>query len=124
MSSPQDPSAEPESQVTRSESAAMFPVLATMAVAVAGFVAPLVVGLSAAQALTLLGIPDPGSLTTYGLPAVRAIADLSGALAVGSLLFAAFLTPPQADGLLDVGGYRALRRASNAALVWAGAAGR
>jgi putative copper resistance protein D len=122
MSSPQDPSAEPESQVTRSESAAMFPVLATMAVAVAGFVAPLVVTLSAAQALTLLGIPDPGPMTTYGLPAVRAIADLSGALTIGSLLFAAFLTPPQRNGLLDVGGYRSLRRAGICALLWAGTA--
>ncbi|MBF6172068.1 cytochrome c oxidase assembly protein [Nocardia blacklockiae] len=122
MSSPLDPSVEPESQDTRAESAAMFPVLTTVAVALAALVAPLVVGLSAAQALTLLGIPDPGPLTTYGLPAVRAIADLSAAVAVGSLLFAAFLTPPQRSGLLDVGGYRALHRAGIAALVWAGAA--
>ena len=93
-----------------------------MAIAVAAFIAPLIVGLSAAQALTLLGIPDPGPLTTYGLPAVRAIADLSGALTIGSLLFAAFLTPPQHNGLLDVAGYRALRRAGICALVWAGTA--
>ncbi|MFI5778748.1 cytochrome c oxidase assembly protein [Nocardia sp. NPDC051570] len=119
MSSPQDPSVEPDSQAIRSESAAMFPVLTAVTIAVAAMVAPLVVGLSAAQALTLLGIPDPGPLTTYGLPAVRAVADLSGALAVGSLLFAAFLTPPQRDGLLDVGGYRALRRAGIAAFAWA-----
>lgn len=85
-------------------------------------VAALVVGLSAAQALTLLGIPDPGPLTTYGLPAVRAVADLSAALTMGSLLFAAFLVPQQKNGLLDVGGYRALRRAGNSALVWAGSA--
>ncbi|RDI63762.1 putative copper resistance protein D [Nocardia pseudobrasiliensis] len=100
----------------------MFPVLTAVTIAVAAMVAPLVVGLSAAQALTLLGIPDPGPLTTYGLPAIRAVADLSGALAIGSLLFAAFLTPPQRDGLLDVGGYRALRRAGIAAVVWAIAA--
>ncbi|WP_280319672.1 cytochrome c oxidase assembly protein [Nocardia wallacei] len=122
MSSPQDPSVEPESQGVRSESAAMFPVLTAIATALAALVAPLVVGLSAAQALTLLGIPDPGPLTTYGLPAVRAVADLAAAVAVGSLLFAAFLTPPQRNGLLDVGGYRALRRAGIAALGWAGAA--
>lgn len=122
MSSPQDPSAEPDSQATRSESPATFPALTTMAVAVAAFVAPLIVGLSAAQALTLLGIPDPGPLTTYGLPAMRAVADLSGALTIGSLLFAAFLTPPQPNGLLDVAGYRALRRAGICALAWAGTA--
>lgn len=90
--------------------------------AVAAVVAALVVGLSASQALSLLGIPDPGPLTTYGLPAVRAIADLAAALTIGSLLFAAFFVPPQANGLLDVGGYRALRRAGYAALAWAGAA--
>ncbi|GAA5072394.1 cytochrome c oxidase assembly protein [Nocardia iowensis] len=90
-----------------------------LAGAIAAVVAALVVALSAAQALSLLGIPDPGSLTTYGLPAVRALADLSAALTVGSLLFAAFLVPPQSNGLLDVGGYRAVRRASNFALIWA-----
>ncbi len=118
MSSPQAPSVEPESQAERSESAA-FPILAVLSVGLTALVAPIVVSLSAAQALTLLGIPDPGPLTTYGLPAVRALADFSGAIAVGSLLFAAFLCPPQRDGLLDVGGYRAVRRAGVATLAWA-----
>ncbi|MEU6563840.1 cytochrome c oxidase assembly protein [Nocardia nova] len=118
MSSPQAPSVEPGSPAERSEAAA-FPILAVLSVAVTALVAPIVVSLSAARALTLLGIPDPGPLTTYGLPAVRALADFSGAIAVGSLLFAAFLCPPQRDGLLDVGGYRALRRAGIAALAWA-----
>ncbi|MBH0777078.1 cytochrome c oxidase assembly protein [Nocardia bovistercoris] len=86
---------------------------------VAAVVAALVVGLSAAHALSLLGIPDPGPLTTYGLPALRALADLSAALTVGALLFAAFLAPPQPGGLLDVGGYRAVRRASYFAVAWA-----
>ncbi|WP_282784279.1 cytochrome c oxidase assembly protein [Nocardia sp. CC201C] len=121
MSSPQDPPAVADVQANRSGSGASFGVLAAMAGAVAAMVGAMVVGLSAAEALTLLGIPDPGPLTTYGLPAVRAVADLSAALTVGSLLFAAFLVPPQKDGLLDVGGYRALRRAANSALVWAGA---
>ncbi|WP_378738468.1 cytochrome c oxidase assembly protein [Nocardia brasiliensis] len=117
MSSAQDPSASPDLEVTRS--AATYAVVIALAGAIAAVVAALVVALSAAQALSLLGIPDPGSLTTYGLPAVRALADLSAALTVGSLLFAAFLVPPQSNGLLDVGGYRAVRRASNFALIWA-----
>lgn len=96
-----------------------FAALLVLTGGIAAIVAALVVGLSAAQALSLLGIPDPGPLTTYGLPAIRALADLSAAVTVGSLLFAAFLAPPQANGLLDIGGYRAVRRASNAALVWA-----
>ncbi|RMI32787.1 cytochrome c oxidase assembly protein [Nocardia stercoris] len=122
MSSPQETAVDPVSPVERREPAGRFGVVTGFALLVAGIVAPLVVGLSAAQALTLLGIPDPGPLTTYGLPAVRAVADLAGALTVGSLLFAAFLVPAQSDGLLGVGGYRALRRAGVAALVWAGAA--
>ncbi|MFB8276888.1 cytochrome c oxidase assembly protein [Nocardia colli] len=117
MSSAQDPSASSDLEVTRS--AATYAIVIALTGAIAAVVAALVVGLSAAQALSLLGIPDPGALTTYGLPAVRALADLSAALTVGSLLFAAFLVPPQASGLLDVGGYRALRRASNFALIWA-----
>ncbi|WP_225726936.1 MULTISPECIES: cytochrome c oxidase assembly protein [unclassified Nocardia] len=119
MSSAQDPPVEQDAAAARPGSASAFAVLSVLALAIAGVVAALVVGLSAAQALTLLGIPDPGSLTTYGLPAMRALADLSGALTVGSLLFAAFLAPPQRDGLLDVGGYRAVRRAGNTALLWA-----
>ncbi|WP_194837589.1 cytochrome c oxidase assembly protein [Nocardia sp. XZ_19_369] len=120
MSSAQDPSASSGLEVTRS--AATYAVIIALAGAIAAVVAALVVALSAAHALSLLGIPDPGPLTTYGLPAVRALADLSAALTVGSLLFAAFLVPPQASGLLDVGGYRAIRRASNFALIWAGCA--
>ncbi|MEU7633864.1 cytochrome c oxidase assembly protein [Nocardia sp. NPDC049220] len=117
MSSVEAPPAAPESETARSGAA--FATVTALAGAIAAVVAALVVGLSAAQALSLLGIPDPGSLTTYGLPAVRAIADLSAALTVGSLLLATFLVPPQSNGLLDVDGYRAVRRASNCAVVWA-----
>ncbi|MCP2278637.1 putative copper resistance protein D [Nocardia amikacinitolerans] len=120
MSSPQDPTLAPaEPDVPRADAARGFAAVTAFAGAIAAVVAALVVGLSAAQALSLLGIPDPGPLTTYGLPALRALADLFAALTVGSLLFAAFLVPPQSDGLLDVGGYRALRRASNFAVIWA-----
>ncbi|KAF0845942.1 cytochrome c oxidase assembly protein [Nocardia caishijiensis] len=96
-----------------------FGALGVIAGAVAAAVAAIVVALSAAQALSLLGIPDPGALTTYGLPALRAVADLAAAVTVGSLLFAAFLLPPKDSGLLEAGGYRAVRRASDAAIVWA-----
>ncbi len=88
----------------------------------AALVAALVVGLSAAQALVLLGIPDPGALTTYGLPAVRAVSEVATVITIGSLFFAAFLVPPQKSGVLDVGGYRAVRTAGIAAVVWAATA--
>ncbi|QNG18337.1 bifunctional copper resistance protein CopD/cytochrome c oxidase assembly protein [Rhodococcus triatomae] len=86
---------------------------------IAGMVAALVVGLSASEALVLLGIPDPGPITTYGLPAVRAVAEIAAVIAIGSLLLAAFFVPPQKSGVLDVDGYRAVRTASYAAVVWA-----
>ncbi|EOM76474.1 copper resistance protein CopD [Rhodococcus rhodnii] len=85
----------------------------------AALVAALVVGLSASEALVLLGIPDPGPLTTYGLPAVRAAAEIAAVVMIGSLLLAAFFVPPQRSGVLDVDGYRATRTASYAAIVWA-----
>lgn len=88
------------------------------AAGLAGVVAASLAGLSATQALVLLGIPDPGALTTYGLPAVRAVGETAAVLAVGSLLLAAFLVPPQRSGVLDVDGYRALRTAGVAASAW------
>ncbi|WP_459549644.1 cytochrome c oxidase assembly protein [Nocardia sp. X0981] len=120
MSSAQAPAIEPATAAGRpGGTAVLTTVLTVVAAASAGLVSILVVGLSAAEALSLLGIPDPGPLTTYGLPAVRALADLFAALTVGSLLFAAFLVPPQRSGLLDTGGYRAVRRASGLAAAWA-----
>ncbi|OOL27045.1 copper resistance protein CopD, partial [Rhodococcus rhodochrous] len=117
MASPELASAAPTSSppAGRRNTSALYVFLGL----VAAVVAPIVVGLSAAQALVLLGIPDPGPLTTYGLPAVRAIAEVAAVAAVGSLFFAAFLVPPQRSGVLDVDGYRAVRTAGAAALIWA-----
>ena len=53
---------------------------------------------------------------------MRAVAEIAMAIAVGALLLAAFLVPPQRSGYLDVAGYRAVRSAAAAALVWAVAA--
>ncbi|MGZ8750217.1 MAG: cytochrome c oxidase assembly protein [Pseudonocardia sp.] len=68
------------------------------------------------------GLSNPDQLTTTGLPAVRALAEISMAVTVGALLLAAFLVPPQRSGILDVAGYRAVRSAAAAAFVWALAA--
>ncbi|WP_241384115.1 cytochrome c oxidase assembly protein [Rhodococcus sp. CH91] len=95
------------------------PALMILLGLLAAIVAASVVALSAAQALVLLGIPDPGPLTTYGVPAVRAISEIATVITIGSLFFAAFLVPPQRNGVLDVGGYRAVRMAGVAATVWA-----
>ena len=88
--------------------ALVWPLLAGVAV-LAGCTAAGIGALSLADALTVTGLPDPGPATTVGLPFVRAAGEIAAVLAVGSFLFAAFLVPPQGSGVLDAGGYRALR---------------
>ena len=92
--------------------------LATILGVVAAGVAVAVFAPSAPTARALLGLRDPGDITTFGGPAVTAVGYIVVALAVGSVLFAAFFVPPQTDGLLDIGGYRALRWAATFFGVW------
>ena len=99
----------------------VVPVVILLAVVTAAVVVPLS-GMSTEIALELVGVPDPGVLTSAGLPAVRAIGELLASVAVGSALFAAFFPPPQKDRTLDVDGYRAQRLSSWANLAWAVAA--
>jgi len=99
-------------------SSAMWPVLIGVGV-LAGAVAAGIGALSLADALTATGLPNPGPATTYGLPFVRAAGEIAAVVAAGSLLFAAFLVPPQTNGVLDAGGYRALRLGTAASGVWA-----
>jgi cytochrome c oxidase assembly factor CtaG/putative copper export protein len=68
------------------------------------------------------GLPDPGLSVDAGLPAVRALAEVAMVLAIGAMLLAAFLVPPQRSGYLDVAGYRGVRAASAASIAWAAAA--
>ena len=75
--------------------------------------------LSVAESLTATGLPDPGPVTIYGLPAVRAAGEIAAVTAVGSFLFAAFLVPPQKNQVLDADGYRALRVGTVASGIWA-----
>ncbi|MFD4292534.1 cytochrome c oxidase assembly protein [Rhodococcus sp. NPDC058532] len=110
-----------EAPPSRRAGESAVPIFVTLGL-IAGLVAAIIVGLSASEALVRLGIPDPGPLTTYGLPAVKAIGEVAAVIAIGSLLLASFLVPPQKSGVLDVGGYRAVRTASNAAIVWAACA--
>jgi putative copper resistance protein D len=96
---------------------AVWPIFAGVAV-LAGAVAAGVGALSLAAALTATGLPDPGPVTTYGLPFVRAAGEVAAVVAVGSFLFAAFLVPPQSTGVLDAAGYRALRTGTIASGAW------
>ena len=65
------------------------------------------------------GLTDPGRVVTAGLPAMRALAEVAMVIAIGAMLLAAFLVPPQRSGYLDVAGYRGVRAASAASLAWA-----
>ncbi|MCV7216859.1 bifunctional copper resistance protein CopD/cytochrome c oxidase assembly protein [Mycobacterium crocinum] len=99
-------------------STAVWPVLSMVAV-LAGITAAGIGALSLADALTATGLPDPGPVTTLGLPFVQAAGEIAAVLAVGSFLFATFFVPPQDNGVLDAAGYRALRIGVVASGVWA-----
>ena len=93
------------------------PVLFGVAV-LAGVTAAAIGAFTLADALTATGLPDPGPVTTYGLPFVRAAGEIAAVVAVGSFMFAAFLVPPQQNGVLDADGYRALRLGTVASGIW------
>jgi cytochrome c oxidase assembly factor CtaG/putative copper export protein len=104
--------------LTTRRGAAVWPLLAGVAV-LAGCTAAGIGALSLAAALTATGLPDPGPVTTLGLPFVRAAGEVAAVLAVGAFLFAAFLVPPQKNGVLDADGYRAVRIGTVATGAWA-----
>jgi cytochrome c oxidase assembly factor CtaG/putative copper export protein len=112
------PAAKASSEASPQRRAPVWPVLVGVAV-LAGCTAAGIGTLSLASALTATGLPDPGPVTTLGLPFVRAAGEIAAVLAVGSFLFAAFLVPPQRSGVLDADGYRALRLGTVASGVWA-----
>jgi cytochrome c oxidase assembly factor CtaG/putative copper export protein len=89
---------------------------------VAGLVAGALTALTNARPVAALGLPDPGALTSVGLPAVRAVAESAMVLTIGAVLLAAFLVPPQRSGYLDAAGYRALRVGTWCAAAWTAAA--
>ena len=96
----------------------VWPVLLGVAL-LAGCTAAGLAALSLADALTATGLPDPGPVTTLGLPFVRAAGEIAAVVAVGSFLCAAFFVPPQPSGVLDAAGYRALRTGTAASALWA-----
>lgn len=101
----------------RLRSSPVWPVLIGVGL-LAGAVAAGIGALALADALTATGLPDPGPVTTYGLPFVRAAGEVAAVVAVGAFLLAAFLVPPQSTGVLDAAGYRSLRLGTAASAVW------
>ena len=66
----------------------------------------------------LPGLPDPGVLTGWGLPAATLLLHVTAVVAVGSLLTGAVLVPA-AGGVLQEPGTRAVRSAARPAALWA-----
>ena len=69
----------------------------------------------------VLGLPDPGLLTRWGLPVVRGLRDGSAALTIGLLLMGAALLPgvgPGGRASLQSGHLRAARLAAAFGLMW------
>ena len=97
---------------------AVWPLLLGVAL-LAGCTAAGLAIVSAAEALTATGLPDPGPVTTIGLPFIRAAGEIAAVIAIGSFMFAAFFVPPQESGVLDAAGYRALRTGTLASGAWA-----
>jgi len=90
----------------------------TAVAVLAGVIAAGIGALALADVLIATGLPDPGPVTTLGLPFVRAAGEIAAVTAVGGFMFAAFFTPPQDNGVLDASGYRSLRLATVASGVW------
>ena len=72
----------------------------------------------AAVFLLSLTVGDSEAVNIYGLTVVRVLAEIGMVLTIGSLLFATFMVAPQRSGVLDAGGYAALRTAGLAASLW------
>lgn len=91
-------------------------VLATV---VAGLVAAIIGFAFTGDSLALLGIPDPGPVTTIGLPLLRSAGTLIACIGIGGFLMSALGTPPRKDGYLDLDGFRASRTGTWSMFLWA-----
>ncbi|MDU0479775.1 cytochrome c oxidase assembly protein [Staphylococcus chromogenes] len=76
-------------------SAALYALFAGVAGLVGAWISWIYLG----ESLAALGIPDPGPLTTAGLPFFRSAAMMLAALAVGSFMSAAFFIKPRQANL-------------------------
>src|SRR5699024_12711974 len=86
--SPANPAVAPKSSVRSS-----WPIYVGAAL-IAGVVGGFISLFFLADSLAALGIPDPGRLTTFGLPFFRGVAWILIALSIGSFLTTAFFLNP------------------------------
>ncbi|MFI0463977.1 cytochrome c oxidase assembly protein [Saccharopolyspora sp. 5N102] len=112
------PSETPVPAPERRGTASAVGVLVVTAGVLAALIAAALTTLSAGASYALLGLPDPGPITKYGLPVVRVLAESGAVVCIGSLLLAAFGIPAKRSGALAADGYAAVRTAGWAAAVW------
>ncbi|MHA6802743.1 cytochrome c oxidase assembly protein [Salinifilum ghardaiensis] len=93
-------------------------MLVVTGTALAALVAAALTAAFAGGSHALLGLPDPGAATRYGLPAVRVLAEVGALVTIGSLLLAVFGIPARRSGELTADGWAAVRAASWSAAVW------
>ncbi|AVT40618.1 bifunctional copper resistance protein CopD/cytochrome c oxidase assembly protein [Plantactinospora sp. BB1] len=70
---------------------------------------------------TVTGLPDPGPVTSYGLPVIRLLLDVLATLTVGLAVTAGFLLPGDGPSV-SAPGYLLLRRVTALAAGWAATA--
>lgn len=90
-------------------------------VVAAGGAALAVVGVTVAltpDVHRLLGDSEPGWWTDVGASAFRLLADAAGAVTAGGALFAAFVVPGPASGVVSAATYAALRPVRYSAVTW------
>ncbi|MCJ7858279.1 cytochrome c oxidase assembly protein [Corynebacterium kalidii] len=90
-----------------------------IAAVMGGLVAALIGDAFLGQSLAALGIPDPGPVTSWGVPLVRGIGTVMACLGIGSFMMSAFGAQPRKDGYLDLDGFRASRTGTWAMAAWA-----
>lgn len=111
-----DSSAEsPAQPVQKMKSPALVYVLAT---AIAGILAGIIGYSFTGSSLAVLGIPDPGEVTTFGLPLLRSAATFVACIGIGGFFMSALGAPPRKDGYLDLDGFRASRTGTWSMLLW------
>ncbi|WP_243789550.1 cytochrome c oxidase assembly protein [Saccharopolyspora gloriosae] len=93
-------------------------ILVVTAGILAAVVAAALTAMSASDAYAAIGLPDPGTVTSLGLPVVRVLAEAGAVICIGSLLLASFGIPARRSGPLLADGYAAVRTAGWAAAVW------
>lgn len=94
IQNPSDQNPAPQQPPRKSQVRGSWP-LYLIVVAVAGIIGTIISWGFLAGNLAALGLPDPGPITTAGLPFFRAAGWIFASLATGSFLFSAFLISPK-----------------------------